>query len=160
MKVCTTFTVYLTVEIEDITWLSGDMKFLFECLKYFTSEHSERVKYFSTAIATVISSRVKITCFCAKAHLVFHWYLYNKKDYYVLTACRIALVGYKCKYFFFTKLVPGLVSKCLYVVCPNAFSFWGVTQNIIFGISLARTFSLLIFPSDITTGGPISNCEQ
>ena len=30
------------------------------------------------AIATVIFSRVKITCFRAKAHLVFHWCLYNK----------------------------------------------------------------------------------
>ena len=36
-------------------------------------------------IATVIFSRVKITlfsrvkiCFCGKAHLVFHWCLYNK----------------------------------------------------------------------------------
>ena len=30
------------------------------------------------AIATVIFSRVKISCFRAKAHLVFHWCLYNK----------------------------------------------------------------------------------
>ena len=30
------------------------------------------------AIATVIFSRVKIPCFRAKAHLVFHWCLYNK----------------------------------------------------------------------------------
>ena len=29
------------------------------------------------AIATVTFSRVKITCFRAKAHLVFHWCLYN-----------------------------------------------------------------------------------
>ena len=36
-------------EIEDITWPRGDTKFLFECWKkYFTSERSERVKYFST----------------------------------------------------------------------------------------------------------------
>ena len=34
--------------IEDITWMCGDTKFLFECGKYFTSERSERVKYFST----------------------------------------------------------------------------------------------------------------
>ena len=27
----------------------------------------------------MLSSRVKISCFRAKAHLVFHWYLYNKK---------------------------------------------------------------------------------
>ena len=40
------------------------------------------------AIAKVIFSRVKnmllsgvkISCFCAKAHLVYHWCLYNKKS--------------------------------------------------------------------------------
>jgi len=30
------------------------------------------------AIGTVIFSHVKISSFGAKAHLVFHWYLYNK----------------------------------------------------------------------------------
>ena len=30
------------------------------------------------AIATVIFSHVEISCFRAKAHLVFHWCLYNK----------------------------------------------------------------------------------
>ena len=25
----------------------------------------------------MLFSHVKISCFCAKAHLVFHWYLYN-----------------------------------------------------------------------------------
>ena len=34
------------VDIEDITWPRGDTKFFFECWKYFTSECSERVKYF------------------------------------------------------------------------------------------------------------------
>ena len=29
------------------------------------------------AVAMVILSHVKITCFCPKAHLVFHWRLYN-----------------------------------------------------------------------------------
>ena len=33
------------------------------------------------AIATVIFSRVKISCFRAKAHLVFHWCLYNKMGF-------------------------------------------------------------------------------
>ena len=32
--------------VEDITWLRRDTKFLLECWKYFTSERSERVKYF------------------------------------------------------------------------------------------------------------------
>ena len=34
-------------------------------------------------IATVIFSRVTISCFRAKAHLVFHWCLYNKKNYHL-----------------------------------------------------------------------------
>ena len=33
---------------------------------------------YHVAIATVIFSHVKITCFRAKAHLVLHWSLYNK----------------------------------------------------------------------------------
>ena len=36
---------------------------------------------YHVAIATVIISHVKISCFRAKAHLVFHWYLYNKMYY-------------------------------------------------------------------------------
>ena len=30
------------------------------------------------ALAAVVFSHVKITCFRAKAHLVFHWLLYNE----------------------------------------------------------------------------------
>ena len=37
----------------------------------------------SVALATVIFSHVKTSCFCAKAHLVFHWCLYNKDFYYM-----------------------------------------------------------------------------
>ena len=29
----------------------------------------------------MLFSRVKISCFCVKAHLVFHWCLYNKNTY-------------------------------------------------------------------------------
>ena len=36
------------------------------------------------AIATVICSRVKISSFRGKAHLVFHWCLYNKVIYLIL----------------------------------------------------------------------------
>ena len=35
------------------------------------------VIYYVT-IATMVFSRVKIPRFCVKAHLVFHWCLYNK----------------------------------------------------------------------------------
>ena len=41
--------------------------------KYFTSERGED---------NVIFSHVKISSFRAKAHLVFHWCLYNKKNPY------------------------------------------------------------------------------
>ena len=39
------------------------------------------------AIATVIFSHVKISSFRAKAHLVFHWCLYDKKNYGDLEEC-------------------------------------------------------------------------
>ena len=32
----------------------------------------------------MLFSRVKISCFGANAHLVFHWCLYNKKYYFVM----------------------------------------------------------------------------
>ena len=38
------------------------------------------------AIAMVIFSHVKISSFRAKAHLVFHWCLYNNENYYSLIA--------------------------------------------------------------------------
>ena len=34
-------------------------------------------------IGMVIFSRVKISCFHVKAHLVFHWCLYNKCIYFM-----------------------------------------------------------------------------
>ena len=36
---------------------------------------------YNVAIATVIFSHVKISSFRAKAHLVFHWCLYNNTVY-------------------------------------------------------------------------------
>ena len=38
--------IFFPDDIEDITWPLGDTKFLLECWKYFTSERSERIKYF------------------------------------------------------------------------------------------------------------------
>ena len=37
----------------------------------------------------MLFSHVKISCFRAKAHLVFHWYLYNKSRYSFATQCDI-----------------------------------------------------------------------
>ena len=42
--------------------------------------HSNRVIF--TCEDNMLFSRVKISCFRAKAHLVFHWCLYNKKQYF------------------------------------------------------------------------------
>ena len=42
------------------------------------------VYYEAIAIAMVIFSHVKISSFQAKAHLVFHWCLYNKGNYKML----------------------------------------------------------------------------
>ena len=39
------------------------------------------------AIATVIFSHVKISSVRAKAHLVFHWCLYNNANYFVDDVC-------------------------------------------------------------------------
>ena len=39
---------------------------------------AEKIATYCAAIATVFFSHVKISCFRAKAHLVFHWCLYNK----------------------------------------------------------------------------------
>ena len=75
-------------KMEDITWPRRDTKFLFEC-KYFTSKRWERRELLCSHINSdhftcennMIFSSVKITGFCTKAHLVFHWCLYNKWRY-------------------------------------------------------------------------------
>ena len=43
--------------------------------------HSNRDLF--TCEDNMLFSHVKISCFRAKAHLVFHWYLYNKYYYYM-----------------------------------------------------------------------------
>ena len=43
--------------------------------------HSNRDLF--TCEDNMLSSHVKISCFRAKAHLVFHWYLYNKGASYL-----------------------------------------------------------------------------
>ena len=60
--------------------------------------HSNRVIF--TCEDNMLFSHVKISCFRAKAHLVFHWYLYNKYNYVYLTAfsCESCdLIGYADK---------------------------------------------------------------
>ena len=42
--------------------------------------HSNRDLF--TCEDNMLFSHVKISCFRAKAHLVFHWYLYNKLSYF------------------------------------------------------------------------------
>ena len=48
--------------------------------------------YYET-IATVTFSHVKISSFRAKAHLVFHWCLYNNKEYYTVANPDIQIIG-------------------------------------------------------------------
>ena len=49
-------------------------------MKYQTiSLFASKGAIYYVTIATVIFSRVKISCFRAKAPLVFHWCLYDKK---------------------------------------------------------------------------------
>ena len=51
--------------------------FFFRCERHDVScSHSNRDLF--TREDNMLFSHVKISCFHAKAHLVFHWYLYNK----------------------------------------------------------------------------------
>ena len=89
------------VHIEDTTWPHGDTKFLFECWRifyvwghHFCSERRDLLcshsnSYLFTSEDKVFW-RVKISCFGAKAHLVFHWWLYKKYYLFILKtlACR------------------------------------------------------------------------
>ena len=65
------------------------MKYMYQTISLFAAKG---VIYYVT-IAMVIFSHVKITCyfgvkiscFCTKAHLVFHWCLYNNFSFFVQT---------------------------------------------------------------------------
>ena len=46
------------------------------------------------AIAKVIFSHVKISSFRAKAHLAFHWCLYNKANYVTYITVNIMIVNF------------------------------------------------------------------
>ena len=62
---------------------------------YFTFFLAVKGAIYYVAIATVIFSHVKISCFLAKAHLVFHWRcLYTKYDYFVFTALDLVIIIY------------------------------------------------------------------
>ena len=104
------FSTLLTVEIEDITWPRGDTKFLFECWiisrvsaankwnifqhekRNFVSASGHKHPTFFTllvfavkgAIYYLLFSHVKVSCFRAKAHLVFYWFLYIKILYFTV----------------------------------------------------------------------------
>ena len=61
-------------------------------MKYQTiSLFAEKGTIYYVTIAMVIFSRVKIMCFRAKAHLVFHWCLYNKIFYHMTRTALQAL---------------------------------------------------------------------
>ena len=51
--------------------------------------HSNRDLF--TCEDNMLFSHVKISCFRAKAHLVFHWYLYNKSKYCHITPLLVDL---------------------------------------------------------------------
>ena len=51
----------------------------------------EKGAIYYVTTTTMISSRVKIWSFRGKAHLVFHWCLYNKNDYEPTSQPRIRL---------------------------------------------------------------------
>ena len=63
--------------------------------------HSNRDLF--TCEDSMLFSHVKISCFRAKAHLVFHWYLYNKVHYFVLS----------CWYFIGIYIIKYIILYCL-----------------------------------------------
>ena len=66
-----------------------------------TSEYFLR-DYVAKAMVIMLSSRVKISCLRAKAHLVFHWRLYNKNAFSIKV---IAVAGgFKFEVFLLVKL--------------------------------------------------------
>ena len=70
-------------------------------MKYQTiSIFAAKGRIYYVTIAMVIFSHVKTTCFCAKAHLVFHWCLYNKMFF---------------QFFFFLSLHPNFNGKMLFM---------------------------------------------
>ena len=81
----------MITDIEDITWPRGDMKIFHsfstnEIPNHFTFRWKRRdllCNHSNSDIFTceenMLFSRVKISCFRATAHLVFHWCLYNKR---------------------------------------------------------------------------------
>ena len=68
--------------------------------------HSNRDLF--TCEDNMLFSHVKISCFCAKAHLVFHWYLYNT-NYYLNTNYYFQLQGW------YTELVFSKKGKLLFL---------------------------------------------
>ena len=67
--------------------------------------HSNRDLF--TCEDNMLFSHVKISCFRAKAHLVFHWYLYNKRPHYIDKT--------------HTKLHPGLEWRTLVSILMTSF---------------------------------------
>ena len=62
----------------------------------------------------MILSRVKISCFCAKAHLVFHWCSYNKKEIQLSTHRAI----------FHDPEERKTAYVCCKKVCDSIFHYW------------------------------------
>ena len=78
----------------------------------FTCSH--RYSDLFTCENDMLSSRVKISCFRAKAHLVFHWCLYNKMAYLVVVTC-MCVCNFKIRLTFcFTQISAN---HCLESMC-------------------------------------------
>ena len=70
---------------------------------------------------TMLLSRVKIPCFRAKAHLVFHWCLYSKIYYYCYTAYCIVLLFL----FIYFKIICCSSEYKTLIVTRITTSLWG-----------------------------------
>ena len=87
--------------------------------KSFHERHRE-ARFSYVTIATVIFSRVKISCFRAKAHLVFHWCLYNKYSFEPKKGIRLSFICLEASLYFRPRCGDlCLLRKTLFYVCEH-----------------------------------------
>lgn len=96
----------IVVYIEDIMSPRRDTKFLFMCWKIW---HDLSCKHSNSDLFTcednLLFSLMKISCFCLKAQLVFHWCLCNRHVFFLdlfLIACTGFLFSCNANYYFST----------------------------------------------------------
>ena len=91
----------------------------------------------------MLFSHVKISSFRAKAHLVFHWCLYNKCCYYPRNISFVILRDKFLPFDCLRVVVFQLNLKNLHVKITNLFGVLVYCLYVIFGINTTRDISKL-----------------